>query len=142
MNILEAMADLALFVTLALGPFLGRPTSPGLGRQGRANAPEHRPHPLPALPSIPPYPFCRGNCLSSSTAQPMSPDEQRTKLERDDPEIIRATGTNQLRRNRWAKVAGWAGIAAVIVGIVSLAVVIWPRVVAIWSILVTVWFPR
>jgi hypothetical protein len=27
MNILEAMADLALFVTLALGPFLGRPTS-------------------------------------------------------------------------------------------------------------------
>jgi hypothetical protein len=71
----------------------------------------------------------------------MSPDEQRTELEPDDPETIRATGTN-LRRDRWAKVAGWAGIAAVIVGIVSLAVVIWPRVVAIWSILVTVWFPR
>ncbi len=72
----------------------------------------------------------------------MSPDEQRTELEPDDPETIRATGTNQLRRDQWAKVAGWAGIAAVIVGIVSLAVVIWPRVVAIWSILVTVWFPR
>jgi hypothetical protein len=54
------MADLALFVTLALGPFLGRPTSPGLGRQAeptRQNVGTHRPHPLPALPSIPPYPF-------------------------------------------------------------------------------------
>ena len=72
----------------------------------------------------------------------MLPDEQRAELDPDDPETVRATVTDQLRRDQWARVAGWAGIAAVIVGIVSLAVVIWPRVVAIWSILVTVWFPR
>ncbi len=52
MNILEAMADLALFVSLALGPFLGRPRSPGLGRQAdptRQNVGTHRPHPLPNM---------------------------------------------------------------------------------------------
>jgi hypothetical protein len=60
MNILEAMADLALFVTLALGPFLGRPTSPGLGRQGRANAPERR--------HTPPAPFA---CIAIYPALPV-----------------------------------------------------------------------
>ena len=73
MNILEAMADLALFVSLALGPFLGRPTT-GPWTAGRANAPERR-HTPPApfayiaiYAALPVFNLCRGNCLSSSRA--------------------------------------------------------------------------